>query len=352
MTQKQHRLIQSIDIDPPGSATESMAGPYLPVEWLLSASYIETLDLTGPMLILVIQDHFRVAFDDLGATEGGLVTVMFDDVMNEGMSIEHTVLERSFRIATLEQNGHGLLQLNCIESHIWELMKPANKSRFFVNKPLSQAVEEMTGLTAKISDDVVVSRCHLNAGDSVCTTLDRLALEQGCAIWLNRDNELCMTRMATLASASPTIQFRHNDKDPSNQYPIKRYTLHQQGDLYQMRFCRNFGGWSQIDELGQILPETPPDLPYRYYPIDDPQVLTNLNWLMVPLLELDTRGVGELEPGEPASLIAYRFEPHTPTNDRFPDFGITTKVVHYVSGEQAYLCRVELGVPKDAVDTE
>ena len=119
MNQQEYLLFQRIIHDKSGEEVD--------LSWLQEATYIETIDLSGPKLILKINDRESFLRDDLLIAEKDLLTVtLADHYQRAGMDIEET-----FVIETMPVDGNEVITLNCLPLLIHNLKQPAKQAHFF-----------------------------------------------------------------------------------------------------------------------------------------------------------------------------------------------------------------------------
>ncbi|NYZ70285.1 hypothetical protein H0A36_30195, partial [Endozoicomonas sp. SM1973] len=155
----------------------------LDLSWLIEAVYIETLDLSGPKLILKLNDREAIFRDDLGIKPFETLTVTLADPYRRD---ELDTIER-FAILTMPMDAESVLTLNCLSEVIFQLKTPAVMARFFVGEAPESVVKSLVNHTTIQSNAFpAIEDYHLLPGMRPSRLLKQIARETAAVIHYQR----------------------------------------------------------------------------------------------------------------------------------------------------------------------
>lgn len=304
----------------------------LDLSWLVEAIYIETIDLSGPRLILRINDRESVLRDDLEMTElDSLVVTLADPYTREEMDFEET-----FIIETMPVGKDETITLNCLPKIIHDLKIPAKQAQFFVQEPVSNLLSQfLPGLTHAVGAFPSSSDFHLLPAMRPSRLLRQVARELGAQLFVRRGEVVCKT-FAGLASAEPLYEYHWNDERQENQ--IAGYQQISASTLIDDRMRRNYQGWSLTE--GRVLSNVFSGEPAELTGLDTALTLDSLAKAPVPVLDMYCLGNGGLKAGDTMGLIWNRMNIEMPLDESLPDKVVIGTVAHRYTANR-YQCRIK-----------
>jgi len=319
-------------------------GTELDLSFCKEVTFVETLDLSGPRLILTFDDTFSILRNVMGIKVGDVLTCFLADQMHEN-ALSFTA---SFQIMSMPVDGN-LVTLNCLQKEIADMKIPSVKARLFT-KETSSVLGIIKALAPGfiayevIEEFALLNSYHLLPGERPSLLLRQMAIEHGAVIYAFR-GKLCFRKLSVLyASASATnIVFQY--KNPQADFQIVDYKHINREQLIADRIVRRYSGFSITD--GVLSSGTYGDQAPEVTAAESQAVLDNLSKIAVPVLDITTWGAGHLGPGLP---MRFQWNMDVSYQDSMEDASLPTSaivgtVAHYSAGAENYFCRVKAVVP-------
>ncbi|MCX4030477.1 hypothetical protein [Spartinivicinus marinus] len=313
----------------------------LDLSWLIEAVYIETLDLSGPKLILKLNDREAIFRDDLGIRPFETLTVTLADPYrrDELDTIEH------FVILTMPMDAESVLTLNCLSEVIFQLKMPATQARFFVGEAPETVVKFLVNHTAiNTSAFPAIEDYHLLPGMRPSRLLKQIARETAAVIHYQRQ-QFTFKPISALLKKTALISYHYDDARQQNQ--ILSFKKTNADPLIQSFTQRQFTGWHLAQGILNSSNANTTDsstVPRELAGFKSPITLANLNTLLTPTLEFTCLGNGALQAGITLQLAFNRNHTELPIDESLPDKVIIQSVAHRYSA-QKYQCRVKTCLP-------
>lgn len=313
-----HPLVQSLT-----------AGGELDMGMFQKLTYVETLDLSGPRLLLKASDEDRILRDDFGVVEGETITAQLDDSEQDG----GLVTSETFVIKAVDSDANESLTIQCLAKPVDDLKKPSEDAQFLTLKSIDAVLSEATGLALDVGSFPLVDAWHLLPGDRISKRLRQLAREMGAAIWYSR-GKLHMHPVSDLWSKGPTKTFHHDDRRKDRMAQIDDYALTYRKDMVKDRVKRGYSGWSMTDGVigGGSMNEVTQH--------DRGDILGNLNTTLAPAIDLLVKGQGEHEPGDKLELKFHRSREGRPFDESIPPEVLIQSIASQQEKEQ-YRTRIK-----------
>lgn len=312
-------LIQSLTID----------GHDLDLGLLRRATYVETLDLSGPRLLIQADDEDRLLRDDFGLIEGALVVAQVDD---SGMGGRLAVTE-AFVVKSVDSDANNNLSVECLAAAVDALKQPAQGPVFRTLSSAREILGEATGMPLDVGEFPLVDAWHLLPGERTSKKLRALARELGAAVWFNRGT-LHMHPLRALWNASPAHTFHQDDRSRDRLDQIDDYKLIYRRDLVNDRVRRRYAGWSMTEGMvggGGMHEQTQHHQAFT---------LDNLNLATVPVIDLLLFGQGHWQPGQRIELKFHRSREGRPFDESIPAEVMISAIASQQTKEQ-YRTRIK-----------
>lgn len=322
----EHMLVQRITVN--GQYEVDMA-------LLQTCTYVETLDLSGPRLMLTFQDRDNLIRDDYGLVENAEIEVTFNDRhMRGGIDLVEKFVMRSVSGANNET-----VKMAGFAKPIHDLKTPTAKA-LFVNAADAAGVITRNVPGAKVLSDAlpVMGAWHLLPGERPSRKLRMMGRELGAAVYYLR-NEFCIKSLKTLFEQEPFAEFHHNDNRQDNQ--IISYKSTYRKDLSKERMRRSFVGWNMVDGLIRAVKNE--DAPIEMARFGEVPTLDAMNTYLTPAIDFGTNGWGELKPGVCVAPKIHRVSEGKPYDESVPEKVLLYEVAHHYAVNK-YECRVKGGV--------
>lgn len=339
-------LLQSITTVP---AVDSKAEPQaLDISFCREVSFIETLDMSGPRLILKFDDTLSILRNIMKIKTGDVLCCGLADLLAK-KEMNYTA---NFTIMSMPVNGE-VVTLNCLLKEIADLKAPAVKAQIFTASSTGVSVETIIkGLTVDtltkkqlfkkygIGTFSLLNSYHLLPGERPTMLLRQIAIEHGAAVFVSR-GVFCFVKLTSLLYGLAATNVFHF-KNPKAAYQVLDYTHINRDDLVSDRLTRKYAGFSETG--GFICSTKNPSAASEITAYDNIAIINNLSLMAVPVLDIMTGGAGHLTPG-----ISLKFQWNTDESygdsnldESLPTQAIVGSVAHYSAGASNYFCRVKL----------
>lgn len=311
--------------------------------FLLEGTYIETIDLDGPKLMLTFMDHGSYIKNTLKVKEYDEISVHFaDDWCEDGISEKET-----FVVLTHKPRPDGTIAQNLLAKPVFEMKRPASKTRIFSQRGVSEIVAAYAGgLKQDLGQFPVVENYHCINGERPTTMLKQVAEEQGAHAWVAR-GAFHMQPFAAMFGKAPEMTYHHGTLNSERSIIEFRQPSQQLG--MQEKHVRSFTGWNE--DLGRVKSPggnpvlakagaVPPSISAS------PSIYTLNNMLMRKKTAIDFTTLGDLKltAGATLKLVWHRPDPENPIDEGLPEKVVVESVGHWYSS-QKYYCRVKGAVP-------
>lgn len=292
-------------------------------------TYVETLDLSGPRLLLKASDEDRILRDDFGVVEGATLVAQMDDTEQDG----GLVVDEVFTIKAVDSDANERLTIQCLAAPVDALKDPAESAQFLTLKSVAAVLAEVTGLATDVGSFPLVDAWHLLPGERPSKRLRQLAREMGAAIWYSR-GEIHMHPVDDLWSRDTTKTLHHDDRRKDRMAQIDDYALTYRKDMVEDRVKRGYSGWTMTEGVigGGSMNEV------TQHGRGD--ILRNLNKTLVPAIDLLVKGQGEHEPGDKLELKFHRSRDGRPFDESIPPEILVQSIASQQEKEQ-YRTRIK-----------
>lgn len=303
----------------------------LPVEWVMSATYIETMDLSGPKLIITFQDAGAFLKDNAGISERkGVISV---DLTDSSGGDEVFLTER-FTIEHGESVANGIYRLQCISEAVSKIKRYSSQSVIYPPAAPSETIKLITGGDVVSSVFPESPSYHLLAGVRPSRLLKEMAVELGAVIYYSR-GKWYLTSLDDLAKLEPVATYYHNKAGEAFVVAsVRSLGREVAGDLTRKRYA----GWHANNGLIADLSQ-----PFIMCGLDTEEQIANLSRLLLPELsfQIIVNATPALTIGMSLNIEWHRPEnKDNPINEAMPSRVLLGKVSHHYE-RQRYVQGVE-----------
>ena len=316
--------------------------------FMREATYVETIDLSGPRLSILFDDPDSILTDSdwFQIKIGDILKVTFEDpTYRSGMN-----MTLKFVILTMPKDG-SILTFHCFQEDVYRLKMPAKEAQLFVQKSVRDILYSLIpGLPAGriedfIDDFPVVEDYHLLPGMRPSLMIRQMAREQGALVFFSRNKFYFKTlyELRDGALVNERIEYEYNNNMADNQ--ITHMEVMNVDQIIGDRIVREYLGWHMED--GYTKGECDyPNAPVEFVGVAHKITLSNLLAFALPLLDLTMIGDGRLEPGVPLDFVWNVSDSVRLFDDSLPVEGVVGVISHYCTGDQ-YNCRAKIVIPLD-----
>lgn len=320
--------------------THDTSGEDIDIGFLVSGTYVESIDLSGPKLILVFKDRDAYIVHHLRLKEYDEISVSLSDEWNgdDGVTFRET-----FVVLTCKPQPDGTIAVNAISKTVFKLKGMADKTRVFSGRGVQEVVAAYAGnLQRDMGQFAVVQNYHVIAGERPTVMLRQLADEHGAHAWIARGT-FHLRKFAELFKQAPAITFHHAVLNEP--YSILSYTRPSKQMSLEESKLRSFTGWDEVRGRVKTSTSTPAlakakTLPPAMTGIASPYVLGNAPVTKKPVIDFLTHGTLKLTAGMVLKLMWHTPDPENPLDEGMPDKIVVESVSHWYS-TQKYYCRVK-----------
>lgn len=316
----------------------------LDISFCKEVFFVETLDLSGPRLVMKFDDSYSILRNVMKIVPGDVLTCTLSDPLHE----DKLNFKAGFKVLSMPVDG-DLVTINCLQKEIAAMKNPAAKARLFSQDGNSiQSI--MKALAPGFSsydvggDFALLNPYHLLPGERPTLTLMQMAREHGAVIYASR-GKLKFNKLADLYTAAGSSDVTFEYKNPGAKFQVVTYNHINREQIIADRVVRKNAGFSITDGLQYSAKYT--DAPPELTAADTVAVLDNLSVIGIPVLDIITWGAGHLAPGLP---IKFKWNLDVSYKDSFideslPSQAVVGTVAHYSAGSTNYFCRLKVVVP-------
>lgn len=298
---------------------------------LIEATYIECIDLSGPKLILKLNDMDSTLRDDFGLKEGSLIHAQIGSPNGS-----ESILELDFSVVSYS-NDENILSVNCLLKAIFDLKFQPDSAVFYVNKKVDAIINDL--LPLKLTSDSIPQQqtYHLTPNITKAQLLRQICRENDLLMFVSR-GELHVKKRENIMKPSPKFTYEYMAEGA--EYSIRNYSILRLAEHYRKKMQRRHIGWSMTDgpiDSGKTGAPVLSSLPSK-------EQLVALSAYSLPIIEFSAIGNDALTVGMTLKLILHRHFVDKVIDESIPETLFATRVCHHQLG-MAHTSVVELGVP-------
>jgi len=300
---------------------------------ITEASYIETLDLSGPKLVLGMENRKGYLTDSLGIREGAVLDVTLSDV-ERGGTWEQKI---AFQIASISPSKKAdEMILDCVDAKVWGLYKPGANFLFSGDSVGVILSKVMPGVKLDLDTYPLINDYH-SVNSRTVNMVRQMAKELASFCWYSR-GVLHFKRRTTVLAQAPAFVAERDSLRPTQgglkiieARPIRRSTL------LKALAARQYLGYDI--EKGFLVGQGELGAPQVATQHPNFRTLDALGTAAAPVADLALDGSGAVRPGVTAKLIWHNlYLGGRPLDESLPSQVIIGQVAHYEL-KQNYFCR-------------
>lgn len=323
MAEKSRVFIQSMTIN----------GQDLDMDAAIKATYIEKINLDGPMLTMELRDSNTLLTDQYGLTGGSKIVCEMSDFHNEaGSSFKETF------IAGPPKKEGDVITVDCFQIDCMSIKTPAIKTRYFNEKsPAFILSQLLPGL--KVETDITdAGTYHLTSGMAPSRMLRAMARDYAAALFICRGKVYFKT-LSSLAAQPVTYKVGTNRSRGNIDINIANMTRPDSKLLYDRTLRRQ---WCTIDIYGEAKKGKAQDgFPLAFISGIPMRRLDNQNTYLLPRLDMTSQGLASIVPALLLGLDIVKYEEFGEMDESIPTKLLVSSISHHQAG-MSYLNRIEL----------
>ena len=303
------------------------SGQEFDLGYIEEGTFIETLSLDGPKLLLTMMDPYSYLRDGLKVKELDTLSVTLTD----SFASDRLDANMTFTLLKMQSNGH-FIKMQLMSTSVYQAKCFVTVSKSFIQKSITEILPYyIKGLKLDIGKFPIVEDYHCLAGERPSRLLRQIAVEKGALVWADRDT-LHFQRFQELWKVEPAFTYHHNKSD--EQYTIAAYRQPSRTTELQEGIQKNYSGFNF--EKGSIGGGGVPAFTASQNPI----TLKNNSVSTVDVIDYYCEGNGALRPGQVIKCLWHTANPERPLDERLPGKILGSAVAHsYYS--QKFQCRVK-----------
>lgn len=315
------------------------SGEEIDAGYLKEGTYVESIELDGPKLMLVYADPEERIKNQLQVKEYDEFSVSFGDPWREGGVSE----KEKFIVLTCKPDQDGMVRINLMAKPVFEMKKMADRTRIFAQRGIIEILKAFaSGMKFSLGKFPVVENYHCIAGERPSALLRQIASEQGAHVWYARGS-MQMKRFAEMIAQPPSVTFHWGTINHEN--AIVRYTKPSFQMKAQEAAIRTFTGWNEV--TGRV--KTALDMPVLSKAGSKPTAITGSPSPFVlgngpvakkTAIDFVTLGNMSVTAGQALKLVWHTPDPANPINEGLPDRVVVESVAHWYSSSK-YYCRIK-----------
>jgi len=312
----------------------------LDLSFLKEATFVETLDLSGPRLMLTFDDPDSILRNDVKLKIRDVIEVRIADVERQ-QEEDEAGMDQALRfvIWTMPNQGN-LIIVNCLELNVDRLKIPARETIVFTKKPPETILKKLApGLKYSVGSFAALEDYHLLPGQRPSKLLRQMAREKGALCFFRRGSMVFRT-LASRLKLEPKSTYEYGNQAAEKQ--IISYVRPNAKSVLRDAVERNVIAWNM--EKGFLKSGKKTDKPPEFVPAANLATMNNLLAMPYPAIDFIASGNGALVPGIPISLKWNMLRIDAPLDESLPSKVVIGTVAHHYSS-QKYFCRVKGVLP-------
>ena len=305
------------------------------LSFLKEVTFVETIDLSGPRLMMTFDDTHSIIRDDMKVKERDVLEIRIADVW-ERDGIDQTI---QFVIWTMSNMGN-MITLNCMQRNVDLMKQPARDAILFTRKSTEAILKRLApGLKYDVGSFPVLEDYHLLPGERPTRLLRQMAKEKG-GLCFYRRGSLVFKKLADLAKKEVKHTYEHDNPTAKNQ--IIHFTRPNARSVIKDRVERNIIGWDMVKGIVKSGKKT--TKPPEFVSVFNMPTMNGLGEIPYPAIDFTVLGNGALMPGMPISLKWNISKIDAPIDESLPAKVIVGTVAHFYSA-QKYFTRIKGVLP-------
>lgn len=270
-------FLQSLKVD----------GREIPLGRVINYSYIESLDLSYPGVIIEIRDVDSFIRDDMGLKKGSIIETEMGDVNGVG---DRFFSER-FVVGPFPIKN-GVITVEAFQESVHRLKQPAVRPIYFANKTPAQVLKRLLPELRVECSINTLGTYHLDVGGSASRLLRSMERDLGAAIWVNRGVVHCH-KLDRVMEAKPLLKMGLNTQQAEAVITTHRRVNDQA--IFERQQKKQYCSWSidkGISRSNTNADRAPVMLSYP----QSQQLLDNQSLYVQTVMEFETVGNSDFAP--------------------------------------------------------
>lgn len=304
---------------------------------LRATTYIESMNLEGPVLIFKFDDTTGIIRDSYGLKEQDKIKVKLTDFQNT----EVLNIEEEYTILDTAVGADKSFIVDCVDSRIADLYPRAVLAKAFIGKSASQIIKGLMPGFNKYDIDkfAPASDYWLTIGMRPLHLLMKVSADLGCALWMSRGT----VHFKKLEKYQETVKpksITYTDSDGGAEYRMYDAEKYPQQAITKELVQRNRCGWSMTKGLlkSSKYKDKPPVMTASAHQVE----LNNMGAGVMPVVSFMADGDSQLQPGDVLPVHWARPDMGAPIDESMPDKIILDKTT--LHAEQGILTSAVEGV--------
>lgn len=317
------RLVQKI--------VHKQTGREFDLGYMSDFTFVETMDLSGPKVIMRFKDPHLYLQDNLKIKAEDEISITLADIFSSDQM--DAVID--FTILSCPGAGDDVL-INGMASAVYATKKPVNRANLF---PVGSAEGILGHYFSGIKQDLtklpVTEGYHILAGERPSYALRQMAREQAGQIFFSRDR-ISIKRISELMKNEP--DFTYHSGDNREELQVITYQVKKPEQTLKDRMVRSYSSFSITDgwvssnkNLGGV--------PQLYGSSLGP-VLDSLNAVPFPVIDCTVSGNGGIRAGSVIGFQWHTRRQDSPLNEALPEKVVVHLVAHHYN-QTGYFCRIK-----------
>ena len=308
-------------------------GQALDLDSVIQATYIETINMDGPMLTMQIRDSLTLITDQYGLTGGSEIVCEMSDLHNNAGSS----FKERFTVGPPKKEG-DVITIDAFQADCAKLKTPAPKARYFNEKRPGFILQQLLpGLTV-VTDITDAGTYHLNEGMTPSRMLRAMARDYGAALFICRGKVYFKT-LSSLKGQPPAYKVGTNRSRGKIDINIANQTRPDLKALYERNLRRQ---WYTFNDYGELIKgSAQAGFPSAFVSGLPGRRLDNQNAYLLPRLDMTSHGLASVFPSMLLELDIVKHDAFGEVDESLPSKLLVSTISHHHAG-MSYLNRIEL----------
>lgn len=318
---RQQYFIQTIAID----------GEEIERDLVIRSSYMESIGLRSPLLLIDIHDSNRKINDDKKISDKTVVTITAGDPNGDGVFFKEDFEVKDYPLV------NDTIKIQAVSKGVAELLTPSTNPIYVNNDSAANIVAIFSKMPVESKSQERTMTIHVNNGEKPAFPLMQMARESGSAIW-SAKGKIYIRKYKEFNDQAPAFKYEANNPEAEKTFSkvghIKNDYMAKQASDY------NYIGFNSTEGFQSAGNSSAPT---RQVSSGDPQTLANLSIGFKPKLDVECEGNHDLAAGMVLEVIIYRYDDDSLIDESVPRKMVIGSVTHH-EDRVAYRSRMILGV--------
>lgn len=298
---------------------------------VVRSSYIESLGLRGPILMMDVHDYTRDIIDNKKLNSQSIITITAGDATGTG-----ELFKDDFRVISYPLEN-DLIRIQAVSKGVAAILVRSPTPTYVNGDTAANIIGLFTKMPVQSSAQERTLTIHVNNGDKPAYPLMRMARESGAAIW-SAKGKIFFRKYSEFASQSPA--FKYEASNPSAEKTITKARYITNDYMERQATDYNFVGFNSTEDFQSAGNSAAPT---RFVSSGDPQTLANLSTSFKPKMDIECNGNPNLTVGMTLSVLINRYSTDSQSDESVPRKMVIGSITH-CEDRVGYRVRMILGV--------